>query len=242
VADQYGPDPLLAFAEGMATRLCHDVAGLASTIAGMLEMALEDAQGGKEAGADGEAAALATEAAQLLAARIRLYRAAWGGGDMEAGTIQDLAAGLPNRSKLTLSIDPALTAERLTGAGPRLLLCILLAACAALPAGGTITVTAAEGSGFAVTLAGRNAAWPEALTGAQAWRAADARTLAVPMAALVAAENGWCITHDGLRITALPLAARARGAIHEVFGKSPEDGAVRRQHGRSDCGIPDRDE
>ena len=200
MSDRFEPDLLLALAEAMATRLCHDVAGLASTIAGTLEMALEDA----ESGLNGEAAALATEAAQMLSARIRLYRAAWGGGDIEPGTLLDLAAGLPNRSKLTLSVAPAFMAEHRAGAGPRLLLCILLAAGSALPAGGAISVMTAEGGGFSVTIAGRNAAWPEGLTGARAGHGTDPRTLAAPMVALIAAAHAWRIARDGLCLTARP--------------------------------------
>jgi hypothetical protein len=184
VPDQPGADKLLAMAECMAARLCHDVAGLASTIAGMLDMALDDeAVGG---GADGEAAVLATEAAQLLALRIRLYRAAWGGGALE----------------LTLSIDPAVWSG--DGPGPRLLLCVLLAACAAMPAGGVISVAAVDGGGFSATLAGRHAAWPEVLTREAAWLSAEAKTLPAPMAALVASTQGWRLARDGLCVTVRP--------------------------------------
>jgi hypothetical protein len=199
VPDQPGPDKLLAMAECMAARLCHDVAGLASTIAGMLEMALDDeAVGG---GADGEAAVLATEAAQLLALRVRLYRAAWGGGALEPGAAAALCEGLPNRSKLTLSIDPAVWAGE--GTGARLALCLLLAASTALPAGGVITVTTADG-GFSVLLAGRKAAWPDALFSKDAGLTAEARTMAAPMAALVAGTQGWRLEREGLCVTARP--------------------------------------
>jgi hypothetical protein len=200
VPDQPGADKLLAMAECMAARLCHDVAGLASTIAGMLDMALDDeAVGG---GADGEAAVLATEAAQLLALRIRLYRAAWGGGALEPEAAEALCEGLPNRAKLTLSIDPAVWSG--DGPGPRLLLCVLLAACAAMPAGGVISVAAVDGGGFSATLAGRHAAWPEVLTREAAWLSAEAKTLPAPMAALVASTQGWRLARDGLCVTVRP--------------------------------------
>ena len=197
-----GPDSRLILAEIMATRLCHDMAGLVATVAGTLEMALEDTDG------DGEAASLAIEASGQLAARVRLYRAAWGGGDMEQDGIAGLAEGLPNRARLNLAIDPALSDGRLPPEACRLVLCVLLAATAGLPTGGDV-MAARTGRGFSILLAGRNAAWPAGIEGQATDLAVflerfDARGLAVPMAALVAAAAGWQLTLDGMRLVATP--------------------------------------
>jgi histidine phosphotransferase ChpT len=178
-------DRLLTVAECLATRLCHDVAGLIATVSGTLEMALDDME------TESEAATLAQEAAGQLAARVRLYRAAWGGGDMEGDGVTGLAEGLPNRARLNLALDPALSDGRLPRDGGRVLLCVLLAATAGMPRGGDITA----------------AAWPARIAVnaselEQSLHDADARGLAAPMAALVAAATRWRLSVDGLRLTA----------------------------------------
>jgi hypothetical protein len=193
-------DRLLTVAECLATRLCHDVAGLIATVSGTLEMALDDME------TESEAATLAQEAAGQLAARVRLYRAAWGGGDMEGDGVTGLAEGLPNRARLNLALDPALSDGRLPRDGGRVLLCVLLAATAGMPRGGDITA-AASATGFSVLLGGKQAAWPARIAVnaselEQSLHDADARGLAAPMAALVAAATRWRLSVDGLRLTA----------------------------------------
>ena len=204
--DQAEQDRLLAWAETLTTRLCHDVAGLAGTLGGTLEMGL----GTPAEAADPEAAALAAETAHQLSARIRLFRAAWGGSDLDEATLNALADGLPNRSRLTLDLaaaDIALSDGLLAPGGPRLLLCLLLAACAGLPHGGALTVQPLHGGGFAVTMAGRRAAWPDALLSAGPPALADARGMATPMALMVAAGLRWRLQGAGLTVTALPAQA-----------------------------------
>jgi histidine phosphotransferase ChpT len=200
------PPPQIAalpLAECLATRLCHDVAGLVGTLAGTLEMALEEGQ------PDAEAAQLATDATRLLGARIRLYRAAWGGGEPDGVPLATLTEGLPNRARVKLelaTIAPAFTddptdPDALKPGGPRLLLCLLLAGCAGLHGGGTIAARPEPGGGFSMTLTGRHAAWPEELVGPPPAEL-EARELAAPMAAMVAAALGWRLTLKGEQVLA----------------------------------------
>jgi hypothetical protein len=203
LVDQAAQERLLALAEGLVTRLCHDFAGLAGTLSGTLEMALEDAPH------DTEAASLATEAAQALAARVRLFRAAWGGGDMEDAPLVALAEGLPGRRRLALDLAAldAAQGQELAEGGARLILCLLLAACAGAPAGGAISVAPHKGGGFGMTLTGRHAAWPASLTALGSdpilhLNSAEPRGLAGPIAALVAASCGWRLRVEGLQLTA----------------------------------------
>jgi histidine phosphotransferase ChpT len=201
---QQPPDmPALALAECLATRLCHDVAGLVGTLAGTLEMALEDSQ------PDAEAAQLATDATRLLGARIRLYRAAWGGGEPEGVPLATLTEGLPNRARVKLelaTIAPGFTddptdPDALKPGGPRLLLCLLLAGCAGLHGGGTIAARPEPGGGFSMTLTGRHAAWPEELFGRKPAEL-EPRELAAPLAAMVAASLGWRLISRGDQVVA----------------------------------------
>jgi histidine phosphotransferase ChpT len=171
----------------LATRICHDVAGLLGTLAGMLEMAAEDA----------EAAALAGETAGVLAARVRLLRAAWGGGGgpMDAAALAGFAQGLPGIERLQLDFS-GLDGE-LTEAPARLVLCLLLGALPGMPRGGTIRISAAPRGGARLVLSGPGAAWSEGLS---AWgdpavaaqvAAAAPRGMAAPLACLLAARDGW---------------------------------------------------
>ncbi len=190
------PAPDLDFAEALTARLCHDMAGLVATLSGTLEMVLEDQ------GADTEAASLASNAARALATRLRLYRAAWGGGDLEQATLAALAEGLPNRARLMLdlaALDEARAHGDLDQDTARLVLCLLLAASAGMPMGGRIGVRLAK-PGLAIALDGRNAAWPDAGFGG------PASALAAPMARMLAESLGWMLTANGNEMVARPPA------------------------------------
>jgi histidine phosphotransferase ChpT len=202
----HAPDAaLLNLAETLTTRLCHDMAGLVASLSGTLELLLE---GG---GTDPEAGGLATECARALAGQLRLYRAAWGGGDLEESPIAVLADGLPNRRRLNLELGRLTATHELAPDGPRMVLCVLLAATAAMPAGGTLTATATPEGGFTFTMAGRNAAWPAAIeepVTADLMRGPqDARNLALPMARLVAAGLGWRLAVSDDQLSATPPMA-----------------------------------
>jgi hypothetical protein len=171
------------------------MAGLVATLSGTLELVLEDP------GADTEAAELAADAARALTVRLRLYRAAWGGGDLEQASLTALAAGLPNRARLTLDLsrlDAARAQDGLDDDGARLVLCLLIAATSGMPLGGSIT-GCTDGRGLALTLAGRNAAWPAGMTGG-----GPAAALAAQMAHMLAAKLGWRLTVDGASMAARP--------------------------------------
>jgi hypothetical protein len=92
-----------------------------------------------------------------------------------------------------------------------MVLCVLLAATAAMPAGGTLTGTATPEGGFTFTMAGRNAAWPAAIeepVTADLMRGPqDARNLALPMARLVAAGLGWRLAVSDDQLSATPPMA-----------------------------------
>ena len=193
-------DPILAWTESLTTRLCHDMAGLVATLSGTLEMVLEDQ------GADTEAASLATDAARMLAVRLRLYRAAWGGGDMEQAGLGGLADGLPNRARLTLDL-AALDHARARGAldekACRLALCLLLAATGGMPMGGTLHARL-DPPGFTIELGGPRAAWPAAVVSGAGQAAGPASALAAPLARMVAASTGWQLSLQGEVLTARP--------------------------------------
>ena len=194
----------LCLAESLTTRLCHDMAGLVATLSGTLEMVLEDQ------GEESEAATLAAEAARAMAVRLRLYRAAWGGGDMEQAPLSGLAEGLPNRARLTLDLAPLDEARRagaLDEGACRLVLCLLLAATAGMPAGGIVRARLAP-PGMTIDIAGRNAAWPAALGDSAILppspQARQAAALAAPMARMLAASMGWRLQVAGEALTARP--------------------------------------
>ncbi len=200
--DGAGPAVLLVLAESLTSQICHDVAWLVATLSGTLEMALED-------GGGGQAADLASEAAATLAARVRLFRAGWGGGDLEHASFSSLAAGLPGRAKLTLdlaALEPARESGALAQDGARLVLCLLLAAGAGMPFGGQIVGAMTPGGGITLAMSGRGAHWPAGLFGGGMGRLAETghRGLAAPMAAMVAAGLGWRLDLEAPVLRASP--------------------------------------
>ncbi len=187
-----------SLAATLATRLCHDVAGLLGTMAAMIDMADEDP----------EAKLLAAETARTLMARVRLLRAAWGGGagPLDAAAIAGLAEGLPGIERLRLDLSGL--PDQLAEAPARLALCLLLAALPGMPRGGVITIASAGRGGVQVSLTGPSAAWPALLADGASWATAGSPGgLAVPLACLVAESIGWCVRVNGG--TALVLTKEA---------------------------------
>jgi histidine phosphotransferase ChpT len=183
----------------VATRICHDLAGLLSALSGTLELA----------GEDPEAATLAAETAATLIARVQLLRAAWGGGAGPLGgaAITGFARGLPGIERLHL--DVAELEGELEEVPARLALCLLLAAVPGMPRGGDIGIANARRGGVRITLAGIGAAWPESLAScvgsSAAWRGATTpRTLAAPLACVLAEQAGWRILLSGPTASAVP--------------------------------------
>jgi histidine phosphotransferase ChpT len=183
-------------ASTLATRLCHDMAGLLGTLAGTLDMADEDP----------EAKELAAETLETLIARVRLLRTAWGGGggDLDAGAIADLAAGLPGieRWRLEMSDLPGTLEET----PARLVLCLMLTALGGMPRGGVMSLAAAPLGGVRIGLAGKSAGWPAALAECAASDAACRRGaqtpggLPAPLVCLLARQAGWRIEVDGSEV------------------------------------------
>lgn len=190
-------DAAAELATAVATRICHDLAGLLSALSGTLELAEDDP----------EAALLATETAAALIARVQLLRAAWGGGAgaLDGPAIAGYAQGLPGIERLHL--DVAGLQGELDEVPARLALCLLLAAVPGVPRGGAIRITNAPRGGVDLTLAGIGAAWPEALERCVSGRtdAVVPRTLAAPLACRLAEQAGWRIVLSGATATAAPL-------------------------------------
>jgi histidine phosphotransferase ChpT len=155
----------------VCARVCHDLAGTLGALAGMLEMAGEDA----------DALAVARACAAELSARLQLLRAAWG-HDSEVGDLASLAAGLPGAERLRVEVGDLGEAPGLR----RLAACALLVAAAGLPRGGDIRITAQDG-GLRVCIGGARAAWPEWLGAAAA---PEPRSVAGAMMAVQARAAG----------------------------------------------------
>ncbi len=194
-------DNAARLASTLATRLCHDVAGLLGTLAGTMDMGAADA----------EARALAAETAAALIARVRLIRIAWGGGGgpMEAPALAELATGLPGIERLQLDFS-ALQAP-LAEVPARLALCLLLVALPGMKRGGAVAIGDAARGGVRVTLAGAGTAWPTLLAACAAseaacWdAAASPRDVAAPLLCLLAGSNGWRVMVEGATARAVPL-------------------------------------
>jgi histidine phosphotransferase ChpT len=206
-AERPGTWEPLRLAELLATRLCHDLSGAVGAAIGALDLAAEDAAVALEA------TALARGAAHTLAARLRLLRAAWGGGEapLSIADLREFARGLPGE---TVKAD----FNELQGARPllpqtgRLLLNVMLLAAESLPGGGTVALCGDIRREVMVLLDGARAAWPPGLAlwlvdPQAAWEAIGrdvslpvaTRRLQGPLTALIAHEVG-------LRIV-MPIAA-----------------------------------
>lgn len=172
----------LRLAELACARVCHDVGGLLGTLAGALEML------GEEIGPS-ETAELATDAAREMSQRLRLLRAAWGGGcdDADQSRLAELAVGLPGSRRVRADL-AGLGDAVLPGPVARVALCMLLAGAEALPGGGTVRLSGGPRRLLAA-LEGPRKAWSPAL---QDWASGTAavpdspRDLAAPMLALAA--------------------------------------------------------
>jgi histidine phosphotransferase ChpT len=183
-------DDPLSLASALAARLCHDVAGLLGTLAGTLELI----------GEAPEAVELAADTAAILSARLRLLRAAWGGGGgaLDGAGILELACGLPGIERLR--IDATSLRGSLEEDPARLALCLLLAAAPTLPRGTLVSLLGAADGGFTITLEGPGATWPASLAAAGPSHARSA--LAASFAQLLASRTGWHLTASAGSVTA----------------------------------------
>jgi histidine phosphotransferase ChpT len=211
-AERPGTWEPLRLAELLATRLCHDLSGAVGAAAGALDLAAEDAD------AAAEATMLARGATHALAARLRLLRAAWGGGDaaLSVADLRSLARGLPGETVEAVFDELSGSRPSLPQAG-RLMLNVLLLAAESLPGGGTIALCGDIRREVMVLLDGPRAGWPSGLAlwlvdphaawealGRDVSLAVATRRVQGPLTALIAHETG-------LRI-AMPIAAGRAGA------------------------------
>jgi histidine phosphotransferase ChpT len=182
----------LRLAELLAARLCHEVSDSADTLAGAVEIART------EPGSAAEALAIAAKAAAVLAARLRLLRAAWAGvaEALDVSALRTLCAGLPRHAWVDLDGLPA--GYCFPAAAAQVLLNVLLLAAESLPKGGVVIVGEAGPDATLVVPRGQNAAWPRGLATwmadpATPWRAiasAAPHRLQGPLTALVAHAAG----------------------------------------------------
>ena len=175
----------LRLGEMICARVCHDLGGLAGTLAGALDLAQEER--GEEGGM---AITLAREAADALAHRLRLLRAAFGpvSDPLGAPGIADLAAGLDERVRVDVSgLGPA----PLTGEQARLALTMLMLGAEALPAGGTVQISINSDGELRVAAHGPRAAWrPGVVSGLAGTMPSGPRDLLAPLCALLARAAG----------------------------------------------------
>ncbi len=174
-----------AVAQLLAARLCHDLAGALGTLTGCLDVLAE------EAAIEDEAFDLARQTAADASARLRLFRAAWAGGE-EPLTIPAIAAmadALPRRHRIELDLG-ALGNTVLPAAAAALVLNLLLLAADALPAGGRIVMARDRAQDWVLSISGPRAGWPEGFAAALAAGPGvvpAAAPVAVPMAMAAAA-------------------------------------------------------
>jgi histidine phosphotransferase ChpT len=172
-------------------RLCHELSGLAGTLAGVIDLARE------EAPAAAESLSVGRDAAGELVQRLKLLRAAWGpdGEPLSLADILALARGRPNARRVTIDAS-ALPPDTVFGAAAgRLTLNILLLASESLPRGGTVSLGGSSADLF-VAITGPQAGWPPGLAGCLANEAAaltaltDARAVQMPLTALLSHSMG----------------------------------------------------
>jgi histidine phosphotransferase ChpT len=151
--------------ELLCARLCHDLSGLAATVASALDVARAETPSASEA------VLLAHEAAGELAARLVLFRAAWGplGDALGASDLLRMVHGLPNAHRITVDLSAIAGSVEFSPTVARILLNLLLLAEQSLPRGGAIRLAGSPG-GLLVRIEGERAAWPPLL---ERWLAGD---------------------------------------------------------------------
>lgn len=177
--------------ELICARLCHDLSGLVGTVGGAMEL-VSDAQPELP-----EELALASEAARELACRLRLYRAAWAGGEgaLSVSSLLALAEGLPQARQIAIEVDVTPPDAALPAPMSRLLLNLLLLAQECLPKGGRVLLAGTPDDLFLRVL-GPNAAWPSGFAAcivdpdAALTALSTARRVQMPLSALIAHAHG----------------------------------------------------
>jgi histidine phosphotransferase ChpT len=185
-------DPV-RLAELVCARLSHDLGGLLGSLTGVLDLARE-AAGGSE-----EELALAVETAQEIAGRLRLLRAAWGGGSgaVAIAELQDFRRGITGHRRVRLDLSGLAEHAVLPPQMACLALNVMLLAAESLPRGGTLSLSGDQpDQRILAQLAGVDAAWPAGFAAMladpqAAWAALSGpRTLQAPLTALMAGRCG----------------------------------------------------
>jgi len=188
----------LRLTELLAVRMCHDLSGPLGTLMGALELAADDPQ------MVGEALPLAGDASSLLGKRLKLLRAAWGGGAGASGAeeLASLAEGVQHGKRVAVDLSGLKGSGRFDPLVSRVALNLLMLGAESLPAGGVVSLSGDPQGDIVAVITGPNAAWPPGLAGylvdeQLAWRAVEeaeglaaSRTLQGPLTALIAHAAG----------------------------------------------------
>lgn len=138
-------------AELLASRLCHDLGSPVSSITALLPQA-----------ADPAAHEILTETTGELAARLKLFSAAFGSSDELAWSeLAPLLRGAPMAHRVRF--DMAGAAAQLPPGRARLVLSAALLAAEALPRGGTVRISRSTDGSVALLPEGRDAEWSPTL-------------------------------------------------------------------------------
>lgn len=198
----------LRLAEAMNARLCHDLSGLVGTAAGMLQLAAEEAPADGCNGTE-RPLALAKDAADQAARRLKLLRTAWGptNARLDRWALSDLAAGLPLSPAIRLDLSHLTPDVVLPPGMGRIALNLILLGAEGLPAGGTISVSGNE-TELMAGIDGKRAGWPTGLAGCISGERAAWDLLETPRGA----QAAWTVllSHElGFRVSLL-LGAEGR--------------------------------
>ena len=188
--------PALRLVEYIVARLCHDLSGALNTVNNALDIAAEEADDSVEA------LSLAAEGGRAMNARLRMLRAAWGGGagPLAMAEIVEMMEGLSGRHRLRIETGQVTDEALMPAPVTRVLLNILMVAAESLPFGGVVRMAGSAAGGISIMISGRNAAWPPGLPGWLANRrtagtAIDSpRQVAGPLAILLADAEGVALS------------------------------------------------
>ncbi len=194
-------------AELLCAHICHDLAGPIGALVGALEFVREQQPDSEEAG-------LAEKAANDVAQRLKLFRAAWSRtiDDLDVPGLASFAAGLMATRKLQVVLDGLDRSLVFPPHAARVVLNLLLLGAGSMPGGGTMTLSSSGRGGILVAIEWPRAGWPSGLARwltdeASAWEAlvSGARHVQGPLTALLAREHG-------LRLSMMMPAGAGAGA------------------------------
>jgi histidine phosphotransferase ChpT len=186
----------LRLAELLCARICHDLAGPIGTLVGTLEYVREQQP-------DSEEAALADEAVNDVAQRLKLLRAAWSrtAEELDVPRLTSLAANLSAARKLRLVLDGLDQNIVFPPDAARMVLNLFLLGIESMPGGGTMILSSVARGSILIAIEGPRAGWPVGLAGwladdESAWNAllSGARNVQGPLTAVLARDYGFQLT------------------------------------------------